>query len=170
MTDTDSPRITELRRHEEELVFPCFDHHDAWRLGSLIANRAIAEGHSVAIDIRRHNLVLFRCVLPGATADQEEWIRRKSASTLRFERSTALLTEEFSAKSFDPTQGGWLAAEDYTLAGGSFPVRVRGTGVVAAVTASGLSSDDDHQLVVDSIRAHLKDTAAWNCGHDAHHP
>ena len=155
MTETDSPRIAELRQHEEELVFARFDHHDAWRLGSLIASRAIAGGHGVAIDIRRHNMVLFRCVLPGPTADQEEWIRRKSASVLRFERSTALLAEEFAAKGFDPTQGGWLAPEDFTLAGGSFPIRVRGTGVVAAVTASGLSSVDDHQLGVDGIRTYL---------------
>ncbi|MFE5836248.1 heme-degrading domain-containing protein [Arthrobacter sp. NPDC056493] len=159
MTETVQFRITELQQHEEELVFPGFDHHDAWSLGSLIANRAIAAGHAVAIDIRRHNVVLFRCVLPGATADQEEWIRRKSASTLRFEHSTALLGEEFASKDFDPTQGGWLAPEDYTLAGGSFPVRVRGAGVVAAVTVSGLSSDDDHQLVVDSIRAYLQTAA-----------
>jgi len=159
MTDTDSPRLAELRQHEEELVFPQFDHHDAWRLGSLIANHAIAEGHGVAIDIRRYNIVLFRCVLPGATADQEEWIRRKSATTLRFEHSTAFLTEQFAPNGADPTQGGWLAPEDYTLAGGSFPIRVRGTGVIAAITASGLSSDDDHQLVVDGIRTYLKKSA-----------
>jgi uncharacterized protein (UPF0303 family) len=156
MAETVQSRITELQLHEEELVFPGFDHRDAWNLGSLIANQAIAAGHGVAIDIRRHNVVLFRCVLPGATADQEEWIGRKSASTLRFERSTALLSEEFAAKDFDPTQGGWLAPEDYTLAGGSFPVRVRGAGVLAAVTVSGLSSDDDHRLVVDSIREFLR--------------
>ncbi|WP_104174062.1 heme-binding protein [Arthrobacter sp. Y81] len=129
---TDSARLAELKQHEEELVFASFDHHDAWRLGSLIANRAITEGHAVAID--------------------------KSASALRFEHSTALLTEQFT--DYDPTQGGWLAPEDYTLAGGSFPIRVRGTGVVAAVTASGLSSDDDHQLVVDSIGTYLKEVAA----------
>jgi len=159
MSETVLSRISEQQLHEEELVFPGFDHHDAWNLGSLIANRAIAAGHGVAIDIRRHNVVLFRCVLPGATADQEDWIRRKSASTLRFERSTALLSGEFASKDFDPTQGGWLAPEDYTLAGGSFPVRVRGAGVVAAVTVSGLSSDDDHQLVVDSIREFLRTSA-----------
>ncbi|MGO4804283.1 heme-degrading domain-containing protein [Arthrobacter sp. 2MCAF15] len=159
MTDTATSRLAELQQHEEELVFPGFDHHDAWRLGSLIASRAVAAAHPVAIDIRRHNLVLFRCVLPGATADQEEWIRRKSASTLRFERSTALLAEEFASKDFDPTQGGWLAPEDYTLAGGSFPIRVRGTGVVAAVTASGLSSDDDHRLVIEAIRDYLTTVA-----------
>jgi uncharacterized protein (UPF0303 family) len=159
MTDAVSPRIAELRQHEEELVFESFDHHDAWRLGSLIADHAIVEGHGVAIDIRRHNIVLFRCVLPGATSDQEEWVRRKSATTLRFEHSTALLSEEFSAKNYDPTQGGWLSPEDYTLAGGSFPIRVRGADVVAATTVSGLTSDEDHQLVVDGIRNYLRTVA-----------
>ncbi|MFF2243207.1 heme-binding protein [Arthrobacter sp. NPDC058130] len=115
----------------------------------------MAAAHPVAIDIRRHNLVLFRCVLPGATADQEEWIRHKAATTLRFERSTDLLAEEFASKDYDPTQGGWLAPADYTLAGGSYPVRVRNAGVVAAVTVSGLSSDDDHRLVIESIRDYL---------------
>jgi uncharacterized protein (UPF0303 family) len=154
---TDSPRLAELRQHEDELVFESFDHHDAWRLGSLIANQAISEGHGVAIDIRRHNIVLFRCVLPGATSDQEEWIRRKSAAVLRFEHSTALLSEEFSARGADPTQGGWLAPEDYTLAGGSFPIRVRGAGVIGALTVSGLTSEEDHQFAVKSIRVFLEE-------------
>jgi len=97
-------------------------------------------------------------VLPGATADQEEWIRRKSASVLRFERSTALLSEQFT--DFDPLQRGWLAPEDYTLADGSFPIRVRGAGVIAAITVSGLASDEDHQLVVEGIRNYLKTVGA----------
>jgi len=151
---TDSPRLAELRAQEEELVFASFDNHDAWRLGSLIAEHAVASGFGVAIDVRRHNLVLFRCVLPGATADQEEWIRRKSASVLRFEHSTAFLTEQFSG--YDPLGGGWLTPEDYTLAGGSFPIRVRGAGVIGAITVSGLASDEDHQMVVDGIRTYLK--------------
>lgn len=155
---TESQRLAELRGQEDELVFASFDHHDAWRLGSLIANHAISEGHGVAIDIRRHNIVLFRCVLPGATSDQEEWIRRKAASVLRFEHSTALLTECFTG--YDPTQGGWLTPEDYTLAGGSFPIRVRGAGVVGAVTVSGLASDKDHELAVYGIRTYLKTAGA----------
>lgn len=157
---TDSPRIAELKQQEEELVFASFDHHDAWRLGSLIANHAISSGFGVAIDIRLRQPRALRCVLPGATADQEEWIRRKSASVLRFEHSTALLSEEFSVRGHSPLGGGWLAHEDYTLAGGSFPVRVRGAGVVGAITVSGLSSDEDHQMVVDGIRNYLKTVGA----------
>lgn len=151
---SDSARLDELRAQEEELVFTSFDHHAAWRLGSLIASRAIEAGSGVVIDIRRHNIVLFRCVLPGATSDQEDWVRRKSASVLRFEHSTALLAEQFT--DYDPFTRGWLAPQEYTLAGGSFPIRVRGAGVVAAITVSGLASAEDHQLVVDGIRAYLE--------------
>ncbi|WP_284985346.1 heme-degrading domain-containing protein [Arthrobacter sp. fls2-241-R2A-172] len=159
---SDSPRLVELLQQEEELVFAAFDNHDAWRLGSLIANHAISSGFGVAIDIRRHNIVLFRCVLPGATSDQEEWIRRKAASVLRFEHSTALLGEQFAER--NPLGGGWLAPEDYTLAGGSFPLRVRGVGVIGAITVSGLSSDDDHQLVIDGIRSYLKTVGVGQTG------
>ena len=150
-----SPRLAELRAQEEELVFAGFDNHDAWQLGSLIANRAISSGMGIAIDIRRHNLVLFRCVLPGATSDQEEWIRRKSAAVLRFEHSTALLSEEFRARGHSPLGGGWLSHDDYTLDGGSYAMRVRDPGVFGAITVSGLASEEDHQLVVDGLRDYL---------------
>ncbi len=53
-----------------------------------------------------------------------------------------------------------MRTEDYTLAGGSFPIRVRGAGVIGAITVSGLSSDEDHQMVVDGIRNYLKTVAA----------
>ena len=40
----------------------------------------------------------------------------------------------------------------YTLAGGAVPIRVAGAGVVAVATVSGLSSQDDHALVVEGLR------------------
>jgi uncharacterized protein (UPF0303 family) len=61
-----------------------------------------------------------------------------------------------SAANVDPVAAGWLGA-DYAVTGGSFPIRVRGVGVVAAATASGLSSMDDHDLIVEGIRAYLGD-------------
>lgn len=153
--DSGVPRTLQLRQQEEDLVFHRFDNGDAWVLGAAMASQAKAEGHAVAIDIRRHNVTLFHCSLPGATEDQSAWIRRKAATTLRFERSTALLKEEFSSKGIDPTLGGWLDTEDYTLAGGSFPIRVRGVGVVGAITVSGLASDEDHEFVISHVRKHI---------------
>ncbi|MGM7776073.1 heme-degrading domain-containing protein [Arthrobacter sp. KNU-44] len=146
--------LAALKRQEEELIFTSFDHGDAWRLGSLLTNMAQEAGHAIGIDIRRPGLILFRAALPGITPDQESWIARKSALVLRMETSSALVEARLSSAGIDPVASGWLGA-DYAVTGGSFPVRVRGVGVVAAVTASGLSSQEDHDLIVEGIRQHL---------------
>ena len=145
--------IITLERQEQELVFEAFDHSDAWRLGSRITAIAQRAGHPVGIDIRRPGLILFRAALPGITPDQETWIVR-AAVVLRMEASSALVDTRLSAAGVDPVAAGWLGTE-YAVTGGSFPIRVRGVGVVAAATASGLSSQEDHDLVVDGIRAYL---------------
>jgi uncharacterized protein (UPF0303 family) len=54
-----------------------------------------------------------------------------------------------------------LPAEDYVLAGGGFPVSVRGAGVIGAVVVSGLPERGDHGMVVDALCDFLgKDKAA----------
>ncbi|PUB32050.1 uncharacterized protein (UPF0303 family) [Promicromonospora sp. AC04] len=150
--------IAELERQEHELVLDSFDHADAWRLGSRITAIAQEAGHAVGIDIRRPGLVLFRAALPGITPDQDTWIARKAAVVLRMENSSALVDARLSAAGIDAAAVGWLGA-DYAVTGGSFPIRVRGVGVVAAATASGLSSQEDHDLIVEGLRAHLAEGA-----------
>jgi len=150
--------ISELEQQERELVFDVFDHTDAWRLGARITEIAQAAGHGVGIDIRRPGRILFRAALPGITPDQEVWIARKSALVLRMEMSSALVDARFTAADIDAVGSGWLGG-DYAITGGSFPIRVRGVGVVAAATASGLSSQDDHDLIVDGIRSFLRERA-----------
>ena len=142
-----------LEQQEEELVLPSFDLADAWRLGRLIIERALADGSGVAVDIRRGDHILFRAMLPGTTVDQQDWIRKKAAVVQRFEASSALVALRMA--NVDLGRLGWLDARDYALTGGSFPIRVAGAGVVGAVTASGLTSEEDHLLVTDGIRALL---------------
>ncbi|MFG1687912.1 heme-degrading domain-containing protein [Nonomuraea sp. NPDC049269] len=150
--------ITTLEQQEQELAFDAFDHADAWRLGSRITAIAQEAGHKVGIDIRRPGLILFRAALPGITPDQDVWIARKAAVVLRMENSSALVDARLSAAGVNPAAIGWLGA-DYAVTGGSFPIRVRGVGVVAAATASGLSSMEDHDLIVAGIRVHLAEEA-----------
>lgn len=49
-----------------------------------------------------------------------------------------------------------LNPRDYVAAGGSFPVRVNGVGLIGAITVSGLPQREDHQLVVEVLSAYLK--------------
>jgi uncharacterized protein (UPF0303 family) len=150
--------VDTLERQEQDLVFDAFDHTHAWLLGNRITAIAREAGHQVGIDIRRPGLILFRAALPGITPDQDSWIARKANVVLRMEASSALVDARMSAANVDPVATGWLGA-DYAVTGGSFPIRVRGVGVVAAATASGLSSMDDHDLVVEGIRAYLAEGA-----------
>jgi uncharacterized protein (UPF0303 family) len=69
--------------------------------------------------------------------------------------STALLAVRFADQGVDLGAAGWFDAKRFAAAGGSFPVRVRGVGVVAAVTVSGLTSDEDHDFVIESLTHYL---------------
>ncbi|WP_426561313.1 heme-binding protein [Angustibacter sp. McL0619] len=152
----DSPsRAAELASRESQLVLDSFDNAAAWRLGEQMVARALREGAAVIIDVQRPGLVLFRSALAGATAENQAWLDRKARTVFRFEMSTALLAERFAAQGVDVWTAGWFDSQLYTNAGGSFPLRVRGVGVVAAVTVSGLTSDEDHDFIVASLQEYL---------------
>ena len=156
MIPTLADMSTQLAAQEAALVFDTFDHGDAWRLGTTMAERAIREDARVIIDIRRPVLVLFRYASPGTTAENEAWLDRKARTALRFETSTALLDARFTAEGVDARNASWFDAQTFAATGGSVPVRVRGVGVVAAVTVSGLTSDADHDFVIDCLDAYRR--------------
>jgi uncharacterized protein (UPF0303 family) len=147
------PSVADLEHEERELVLDRFTHEEVWLLGSRLAERARRDRHPVMIDVRRTSGVLFRAAMAGTTADQDAWIDRKSATAFRFEASTLLVGLRMEADGRDPFADGWLDPSRYTLAGGAVPIRVAGAGVVAVATVSGLSSQEDHALVVDEVRA-----------------
>ncbi len=146
-------RLAQLERDEAELVLDHFDRRDAWELGAQLAHVALDRGLPVVVDIRTSAGILFHASLPGATADNDEWVNRKSRMALRFEASTALLSAGAEQRGIDFFDSGWLDPREYTVAGGAVPIRVAGVGVVAVATVSGLTSAEDHQLVVDALRA-----------------
>ncbi|SBS72106.1 heme-degrading domain-containing protein [uncultured Microbacterium sp.] len=149
--------VTVLAAQESELEWTRFGVEEAWALGTAVRALAVERGSGVAIDIRRPTgMILFRTALAGVTVDQDDWIRRKSAVVFRFDTSSALFAARMAAAGFDPVQGGWLEAREVAVTGGSVPIRVRGAGVVAALTISGLSSEDDHALAVEAIRTVLR--------------
>lgn len=150
---TDAARLEQLEAEHVELVLRRFDRRDAWELGRAIAERALADGHPVAVDVRTASGILFHASLPGATADNDVWAAKKSATALRFETSTALLESRIENGGRDMHEPGWLDPAVYAVAGGAVPIRVESVGVVAVATVSGLPSADDHDLVVAGIRS-----------------
>lgn len=157
---TDDVWLARLEEEHSTLELARFDRAEAWALGRAIAERGLAESAPIAVDIRTASGILFHASLPGATADNDSWVAKKSATALRFETSTALLEARVAAGARDPREPGWLDAASYAVAGGAVPVRVRGVGVVAVATVSGLPSAEDHALVADALRALADDQGA----------
>lgn len=147
--------IARIVEQERGLVFPAFDEHAAFAIGSLIRERAVRETLGLVADVRLWDRPLFYCAMPGTTADNPNWVRRKANTVQRLHKSSYRVALESGGtdRLFPPHRG--LPAEDYVMAGGGFPIRVRGVGVIGAVTVSGLHERDDHEVAVAAICDYL---------------
>ena len=140
-----------LLRQEDLLQFDSFDENTAWRLGWLLHERAAAEGWPLLIDVRRFDRPLFLAARPGVTADNHDWVRRKSNVVQRFLCSSYRIAQQLKLEGTAIAERYQLSAADYASFGGSFPISVRGTGVIGSVTVSGLPDWQDHQIVVEGL-------------------
>jgi uncharacterized protein (UPF0303 family) len=109
----------------------------------------------IAVDIRRGRQQLFHAGLPGSTADNDAWIRRKVRVVERYGASSYLVGRRLAAQGHELDAAMGVDPADYAAHGGAFPVRVPHVGVVGVVTVSGLPQADDHALVVEAIEAYL---------------
>jgi uncharacterized protein (UPF0303 family) len=145
--------ITRVKRQELELVLPAFDEAVAFEIGSSIRARALAEGLSLVVDLRTWDRQLFFSATPGTSSDNAEWVRRKINSVRRFQRASYRLVLERGEVPFSEQSGADPA--DYVIAGGGFPLRVPGAGIVGTLTISGLPGRRDHAVAVDAICDYL---------------
>ncbi len=144
--------VARLEAEEKELVLDRFDEDRAWLLGSIIVNAARSHRAPVAVQIRRPGQLLFHAALSGATGDNDEWIRRKSAVVFRFYRSSFAVGVSLALAGLSIEEKYFVNASEYSAHGGAFPLRVKGAGLVACVAVSGLPQEEDHALVVGSLR------------------
>lgn len=148
--------IAKIIEQEGALTFDRFDEARAFDIGSALRARGLQGAMPIIIDIRFWDRLLFYAALPGSTANNSEWVRRKLNVVKMFHKSTYRMVLEQGAQEdsmFKPYFG--LDIKDFVLAGGGFPIRVNGVGVVGAIGVSGLPQRQDHGLVVDVLAKHL---------------
>ena len=146
--------IALIKNQEQELVLPAFDEHVAFALGSSIYRRATAEGLSLVVDIRTWDRQMFFAATPGTSADNAEWVRRKINTVRRFQKASyRLVAERGGDAMFSEIVNA--PATDYVIAGGGFPLRVVGAGIIGSLTISGLPGRSDHGVAVDALCDYL---------------
>lgn len=139
-------------QEERELQFNRFNEVTAWELGSLLVKRALRESLPITIDITRGSHQIFHASMPGTSADNDEWIKRKVSLVYRFGHSSFYMNQLLKRTGKSIEQAYLVSESEYAPHGGCFPILLKDTGMVGTVTVSGLPQEEDHRLVVEAIR------------------
>ncbi|KAK4126387.1 hypothetical protein N657DRAFT_643171 [Parathielavia appendiculata] len=172
------PAVLIAQETSDEYTFRSFTAETAWTLGVALRERLLSlpqgQRKPALISISLTNgQVVFQCATePGTVLDNETWVRRKRNTVLRWGVSSWAMRMKMAAglggvgvaaadeveatfvKKFTlVSSNGGAVADDYCIHGGGYPVRVRGVeGLVAIVVVSGLKQEDDHAVVVETVR------------------
>lgn len=135
---------------EEKFRFERFSRRDALNIGRKLIENAEKQAQPVAVEITVNGLVVFRYFMEGSKPESELWLARKrnavdlmETSSLRFFAELEDAGETFADRKLDPNE---------YAAGGGFPIRLRGTGVIGSICVSGYPDHvDDHQLIINTL-------------------
>ena len=135
---------------EEKFRFERFSRRDALNIGLKLIENAEKQAQPVAVEITVNGLVVFRYFMEGSKPESELWLARKrnavdlmETSSLRFFAELEDAGETFADRKLDPNE---------YAAGGGFPIRLRGTGVIGSICVSGYPDHvDDHQLIINTL-------------------
>jgi uncharacterized protein (UPF0303 family) len=149
------PILEQLLQQEHELQFASFNESTAWQIGCQLVEHAQKERLPITIDIMRGSHQLFHASLHGASADNDEWIKRKVRLVYRFGHSSFYIGQLLKSKGKKLEEAYLISESEYAPHGGCFPIILKNTGMVGTITVSGLPQEEDHKLVVQAIREYL---------------
>lgn len=145
-----------ILEEENELQFTSFDNQDALALGLIMVDIVKEKfNQGVAILIEKNREPLFTHIMKGATLDNIIWINRKKSVVDVYGHSSYYVGEMFKENGTTFAETSLYDPTKYQAEGGSFPLIIKGCGVVGTITVSGLPSADDHNVCVDAIREYL---------------
>jgi len=152
--DAQQQDLTKVLHQEELLVFKHFTQDDAFEIGTSIRNAAYVLGWAVVIDIRHGDDIWYMHSMPGTNSENFDWTRRKRNLVNKTHSASYAGNLRAVLGLVDPEAEGW-DRENYAPAGGCFPVRIQGEGLVGTITVSGVPQRDDHKLVSEAIARFL---------------
>jgi len=146
----------ELQAELAPLILPHFDETTAFHLGCILVRIAQEERMPVVVNIRNASRTFFHAALPGSRGINDAWARRKSNTALAMEEASLVTARKLAASGRSLADHG-LALADHADSGGAVPLRVKGAGMAAVCTVSGLPQVEDHRLVLRGLTELLSD-------------
>lgn len=148
--------LKKLAAEESLLQFGRFDNETAWELGLKFVEMAKQEHKAITIHIEKNGQQLFHYSFGGTAPDNDQWIRRKSNTVNRFFRSSLYIATWLKDEGVTIEEKFHISSFEYLPCGGAFPLVVKNAGTVGVITVSGLTPEEDHDMVVRTITEYLR--------------
>lgn len=147
--------IARIIAQEEQLVFEQFDEDVAAALVNHARCQEITAGTGVGILVKLWDRPVAFGATRGYSHHNYMWCHRKANTVRLVHKSSYRLVLERGDKPrlFDSSWA--VEATEYAIAGGAFPISIKGAGMIGAMAVSGLDERDDHDVVVKAICATL---------------
>lgn len=146
---TPDERRARVQAELAELTAPRLTHDDAWRIGELARTIAAERfDRGVSIRVERGDQLVFASATAGTSADNDDWIARKTRVVRRLGIASLVARLRRDASG----AYSWLDPAEHALSGGCVPITVAGGAIVGTITVSGLADEDDHAVAVAAIR------------------
>jgi uncharacterized protein (UPF0303 family) len=147
--------LEELLQQEKDLQFGEFTNKTALQVGNAIIERAINEEKLIVVDIRRNGQLLFHAKLEGTGPNNDRWIERKINVANHFGHSSYYMHVLYKSRNTTIQENAYLDPMEYAADGGSFPIFIKNVGPIGTITVSGLSGDEDHRMIVSTLKDFL---------------
>jgi uncharacterized protein (UPF0303 family) len=139
--------IKTIIEQERALVFERFDEDVAFAIGGAAREGAKALGKGgIAVGIYLWDRTMFYGATAGAAEHNRIWIERKAGLVRLMLKSSYRMVLERGDKPRILEPNWAIDPSRYALAGGAFPIAVKGIGIVGTAVVSGLHERDDHEV------------------------
>lgn len=148
--------INKIAAVEQAYSFSTFDARVAFELGMFYLEQAKKRNLPIVVDISSHDLVYFHFANTGATANNERFIQRKANTVMRFYHSTWWVNHKVKHDVSSMHEKYGTNNEDFSILYGGWPILVEGLGVIGSICISGLTQEQDNQLIMDGLNHFFK--------------
>ncbi len=129
-----------------------FSNQIALDIGLKIIELAKSLNQHIAVEVSRLNHTIFLFVDDNLPADKHNWLRRKANVAKLFEESSLSVKNDLKDGQMSLEKTFGLDEKDFIAKGGSIPVFIKNAGMIGTITVSGLRDEEDHNIIVESLK------------------
>lgn len=136
----------------KKIELDSFDNRMAFDMASKVIDLAKERNQHIAIEIIRLNHTIFLYVDDSLPMDKHNWLRRKANVAKQFEESSLSVKQDLKEGNMTLEKTFALDENNFLAKGGAIPIFVKGAGMIAVITVSGLHDEEDHKIIIDALK------------------